>query len=103
MNNIKKERKEKKRTKINTLKRGLKMDINNYTEIRKRRESEKFFENRISKRYLSVKSLSRFLDVSEYTIRKWILKGDIPFIRLNNSNTIRFDVREIERWVNPFV
>jgi excisionase family DNA binding protein len=61
------------------------------------------FDNRIGigKRFLSVKNLAVFLDVSEHTVRKWVEKGSIPFVRIRDSNTIRFDVFEIVKWVNP--
>ena len=76
------------------------MDINNEN---RRLGTSRIFDNCISeeKRYLSVKSLARYLDVSEYTIRKWIDHRKIPFVRINASNTIRFDLYEIVRWVSP--
>jgi excisionase family DNA binding protein len=55
----------------------------------------------IGKRFLSVKSIAIFLDVSEYTIRKWIEQKRIPFIRIAGTNTIRFDIAEIQKWLNP--
>ena len=59
------------------------------------------FDNRIGKRYLSVKSLSTFLDVSERTVRKWVEKREIPYIRLRGYNSIRFDINEIMKWISP--
>jgi excisionase family DNA binding protein len=59
------------------------------------------FDNRIGKRYLSVKSLSVYLDVSEKTIRKWIEKREIPYVRLRGYNSIRFDITEIMKWISP--
>jgi len=64
-------------------------------------EQKLIFENRISKRYLSVKSLSVFLDVSEKTIRKWIEKREVPYIRLRGYNSIRFEINEIMKWISP--
>ena len=60
------------------------------------------FDNRIGKRYLSVKSLSTFLDVSERTVRKWVEKREIPYIRLRGYNSIRFDINEIMKWISPW-
>ena len=53
---------------------------------------------RMEKRYYKIDEISTYLGFSPNTIRKWIRFGKIPHCRLNGG--IRFDVREIDRWVD---
>ena len=46
---------------------------------------------------INVKNLASFLSVSEKTIRDWVFKGTIPFVKFNGS--VRFVRREIENWL----
>ena len=48
-------------------------------------------------RYMSVRRMAEYLDVSESAIRKWIRCGRIPFVKINGS--IRFDSQIIDRWL----
>jgi len=46
---------------------------------------------------ITIKELSRFLNVKESTLYAWVHKGTIPFYKLNGL--LRFDIAEIEEWV----
>lgn len=46
-------------------------------------------------RFLSTKSLSRFLDIPENTIRSWVRTKEIPYYKI--GKLIRFDVKEVEK------
>jgi PTS system nitrogen regulatory IIA component len=46
---------------------------------------------------LKIKDVAELLNVSETTIRRWILEGKIPAYRLNHQ--YRFSLMEIEEWV----
>ena len=48
--------------------------------------------------YLSIEGLAKYLDVSVKTIRKWVLKRQIPFHKI--MGVIRFRISEIEKWIN---
>ena len=45
--------------------------------------------------FLSIKSLSRCLDISEDTIRTWVRKKNIPYYKI--GKLIRFDLIEVRR------
>ena len=47
--------------------------------------------------YLSIEGLAKYLDVSEKSVRKWVLNRDIPFHKI--MKLIRFRLSEIEQWV----
>lgn len=51
----------------------------------------------IQKRFFNAKEISTYLGVSEEAIRKWTLRGKIPFVKLGKS--LRFDMIKIESWV----
>ena len=51
----------------------------------------------IQKRFFNAKEISTYLGVSEESIRKWTLRGKIPFVKLGKS--LRFDMIKIESWV----
>jgi len=72
-------------------------------DIKDSKDNNLLFENCIGlgKRYLSVKNLAMYLDISEKTLRKWIDQRRIPFVRFRNSTAIRFDILEIEKWISP--
>jgi excisionase family DNA binding protein len=46
---------------------------------------------------VSVKTLAMILDVTENTIRDWILDGKIPYVKLPTGG-IRFHLRTIRQW-----
>ena len=48
--------------------------------------------------YLSIEGLAKYLDVSVKTIRKWVLKRQIPYHKI--MGVIRFRISEIEKWIN---
>jgi excisionase family DNA binding protein len=48
--------------------------------------------------YLTVMELAEYLKLSEQTIRRWILKREIPFCKIKNA--IRFRLSEIEAWID---
>ncbi|MDR0496176.1 MAG: helix-turn-helix domain-containing protein [Treponema sp.] len=47
--------------------------------------------------YFTTKELSDYLKIREQTIRRWVLKNEIPYHRIHN--VIRFRLSEIEMWV----
>lgn len=47
---------------------------------------------------LTVEHLSKFLSVSELTIRDWVYKRKIPFRKL--GHLVRFDPLDIRKWLN---
>jgi excisionase family DNA binding protein len=49
-------------------------------------------------RYFNTKELSDYLRIPEQTIRKWVLKNEIAYIRIHNI--IRFRLSEIEKWID---
>jgi excisionase family DNA binding protein len=48
--------------------------------------------------YFNTKELAEYLRIPEQTIRKWVLKNEIAYIRIHG--TIRFRLSEIEKWVD---
>lgn len=59
------------------------------------------YENRIvrTKRFLNVKELAIFLNVSAKTIYGWVYRGIIEPERIG-PRLIRFDVEKVERWIS---
>jgi excisionase family DNA binding protein len=49
-------------------------------------------------RYFNTKELSDYLRIPEQTIRRWVLKNEIAYIRIHNI--IRFRLSEIEKWID---
>lgn len=49
------------------------------------------------KRYLDVDGVAEYLSLSKYTIRDWIKKRQIPFIKFKRA--VRFDLQEIDIWL----
>lgn len=47
---------------------------------------------------ISIKNLSRSLDISENTIRWWVATGKIPYVKL--GKLVRFDVVKIQRFID---
>jgi excisionase family DNA binding protein len=48
-------------------------------------------------RPLGVKEIAELFDVSEATVQRWVRRGDIPAIRVND--TIRFDSQMLADWI----
>ena len=51
------------------------------------------------KRLLSVDQAAVYLSITPITLYHWVAKRYIPFVKLG-SKAVRFDIRELERWVN---
>ncbi len=49
-------------------------------------------------RLVSIKIVAEFLMVKQSTLYSWVHSGSIPFHKLNGL--IRFDMDEIEKWLN---
>lgn len=47
---------------------------------------------------ISIKTLSKQMDISENTIRWWIATGKIPYVKL--GKLVRFDVVKIQNFIN---
>lgn len=47
---------------------------------------------------VSIKNLSKSLDISENTIRWWVATGKIPYVKL--GKLIRFDTVKIQRVID---
>lgn len=62
------------------------------------RNVSKFFDNQ---HLLTVPQLSEWLQIPQKTIRDWVYKRQIPFLKV--GRLIRFRSREIEAWINPEV
>lgn len=60
-------------------------------------DQDPLFDNRIDS-LMTIQDVSRFLKISEGTIRDWIFKRKIPFRKIGRA--IRFKQSEIERWIN---
>lgn len=54
-------------------------------------------KHNIEIRFLNVKELAKYLNMSEDAIRGWKKEGKIPHSRFGRS--IRFDLHEIEKWL----
>jgi excisionase family DNA binding protein len=48
-------------------------------------------------RPLGVKEIAELFDVGEATVQRWVRRGDIPAIRVND--TIRFDSQMLADWI----
>jgi len=52
---------------------------------------------KVEKRFLTAAEMARYLGLSEDTIRKWIVRGKIPYSKFGKS--VRFDLQRIEPWI----
>lgn len=50
----------------------------------------------MEKRFLTAKEAAVYLGLSEATVRKWAMRGRIPFTKFGKS--LRFDIRKIDSW-----
>ena len=48
--------------------------------------------------YLSIEGLAKYLEISEKTVRKWVLNNEIPYHKI--MKIIRFRISEIEEWIS---
>ena len=51
----------------------------------------------MEKRFLKAKELAIYLGLSEETVRKWAIRGQIPFSKFGKS--LRFDIKKIDTWI----
>ena len=51
----------------------------------------------MEKRWLTIKDLSNYIDLSEKAIRNMIWRGQLPHIKIGRR--VRFDRFEIDRWL----
>jgi excisionase family DNA binding protein len=54
--------------------------------------------NKPLKQLLTIKDLARQFQITEGTIRKWVMNNKIPFIKLGKA--VRFDQNKIDTWIN---
>ena len=50
------------------------------------------------KRYIGVKGLAEYLDVTDKTIYHWTFTKQIPYIKL--GRLLKFDLKEIDKWID---
>ncbi len=48
---------------------------------------------------LNVKDVAQFLSVSVMTVRRLVATGELPCVRLTKGGPLRFDLRDIEKFV----
>ena len=48
---------------------------------------------------LGIAEVARLLSVSKITVRRKVSAGELPCIRLSKSGPMRFDLRDVERFV----
>lgn len=48
---------------------------------------------------LSISEVSKLLAVSVITVRRKVSAGELPVVRLTKGGPMRFDVRDIERFI----
>ena len=48
---------------------------------------------------LSISEVSKLLAVSKITVRRKVSSGELPCIRLTRGGPIRFDLRNVEKFV----
>lgn len=52
----------------------------------------------MEKRFVGIKDLAVYLDLSENTVKAWVYQGKLPFIKM--GRLIKFDLRQIEKWLD---
>ena len=48
--------------------------------------------------YLTIKELAEYLRLTDKTIQRWVINGELPYHKI--KKVIRFRVSEIEKWIN---
>lgn len=48
---------------------------------------------------VGIDEVARLLNVSKITIRRKVSSGELPCVRLTKGGPMRFDVRDIERFI----
>lgn len=49
------------------------------------------------RRFIGVKELSEYLDISKNTVRSWVWQKQIPYCKI--GRLVKFDLQEIEVWL----
>ena len=50
----------------------------------------------MQKRFIGIKELAQYLDLSTNTIRSWVWMRKIPYFKM--GRLVRFDLQEIDLW-----
>jgi len=50
----------------------------------------------MERRFLTAKETAYYLGLSEDTIRKWAIRGKVPYSKFGKA--LRFDLRKIDLW-----
>ena len=51
----------------------------------------------MERRFYSAGEIAVYLGIQEDTVRKWAMRGRIPFVKLGKA--LRFDIAKIDGWV----
>jgi len=51
----------------------------------------------MEKRFIGIKDLATYMDVSVNTIYSWVWQKRIPYCKI--GRLVKFDLREIETWI----
>ena len=51
----------------------------------------------MDKRFVGIKELASYLDISEKTIRSWVWLRRIPYCKM--GRLVKFDLKKIEHWL----
>ncbi|NLE64378.1 MAG: excisionase family DNA-binding protein, partial [Elusimicrobia bacterium] len=51
----------------------------------------------MERRFFSAKEIANYLGTTEWAVRKWVLRGQIPFLKF--GKLVRFDMQKINVWV----
>ena len=51
----------------------------------------------MERRFYNAKEISVYLGVSEDAVRKWAIRGRMPFVKIGRS--LRFDKTKIDSWI----
>jgi len=59
---------------------------------------------KIEQQYMTVKELSRMINIKPATVYDWVHKGKIPYSKLGSKNlrdkgSLRFKISEIKTWL----
>jgi len=51
----------------------------------------------IEKRFVGIKELAKYLDVTVDTLYVWVCHKRIPYVKI--GRLVKFDLQKIERWI----
>jgi excisionase family DNA binding protein len=73
---------------------------------RRKRANERILEQNdmgeVVPRLLCIESASKFLGISNHSLRHRIAEGAIPYVRLNGGRRILLDIRDLERLIEAW-